>query len=235
MTMQKTLLVISGPSAVGKRPLIEALAARIPGMEEVIVLAERDRVFDTTTPVRGVRRVRTGQLRSLSPDTCIIDRVRGKVNALDVAEIEAVLTRVDLAVVVPFYRLGLALTDHPRVRALAAEGVRVITVFISPFSEDELACCDDQVEVLTLIMQGRDVERALAEAVLSRRRRVDHFATLAAWHRSTTLLTELEARSRFNHVFVMRNGHLPSTWKSDPPEGDAGQVLSSLLALICSP
>ena len=228
--MQKTLLVISGPSAVGKRPLIDALSAKMPGIEEVPVLTQRDPVFGTTLP-RGMRQVPTGELMIASVDR-VIERVRNKVNVVDTGQIVAAFTRSDLVVVVPFYRLGLALTSHPRVRALAAEGVRVITVFISPFSEDELACCDDPAEVLTLVMQGRDVERALAEAAPSRTRRVGHFATLAAWHRTTMLMEELGARRHFGHVLTMRNGHLPSTWKSDPPEGDAGQVLSSLLALL---
>ncbi|GEM_PF-3627662 len=231
-TMKKTLLMISGPAAVGKRPFVDALAKRLGNaMEEVPVLAQRDPLFGETPP-RGLRRLNTGELPALSANDYVLGRVRNRVNAVDLRDIAKALNRCELVVVVPFCRIACALAAHPRVLELKAREIRFITVFISPFSEDEIAVCTDQAEVLTVAMIGRDVDRTLAEKALSKFGKVTGFASRSAAYRSSTLLDELATRSQFNHVLVMHNGHLPSTWAADPPVGEAGKALERLLSIL---
>lgn len=231
--MTKTLLLISGPAAVGKRPLIKALRQRAQNTEEVLIIASRERVSEPGRVWHGLREMRTDQIRALPADRYVIGSARGGVNAIDLQHIEEAFDRgAELVIVIPFYKLALSLVQHARVQALAQKSVRIVTVFISPFSRAELDICEDQREVLPMIMAGRDVERTLAEISTMQFGKVGFTNVYAAHHRATTLVDELESSAQFDHVLVLRNGHRPEVWASDPPAGEAGEVLSKLIAIV---
>ena len=131
------LVILSGPSCVGKTPLYKALGKFHPelhGQFHRLVLVnsraprpgERDGVdyhFRTRAQVEALR----------SDNRYAVLEVRSDLQALDIQELEALLRRGDV-----FFEgnsfVGRALQTHPRL----AE-VRRLSVFISPLSKDEIA------------------------------------------------------------------------------------------------
>lgn len=133
---------------------------------------------------------------------------------------------------VAYYTLARKVADHARVRETVEQlGTRVVTVFVSPFSDEEIGACTHPEHILLETMRGRQLERALREAVRSHGM-VEASRAAGAWHRTTTLLSELQARRMFDRQLVVRNGYLPEVWDGIPPPGDAGKALAELVTIV---
>ena len=130
------LVILSGPSCVGKSPLCKALGKFYPELHDslhklVLVNSraprpgERDGVdyhFRTRAQVEALRQ----------DDRYAVLEVRSDLQALDVQELEASLQRGDVLFEGnPF--VGRALQTHPRL----AE-VKRLSIFISPLSKEEI-------------------------------------------------------------------------------------------------
>lgn len=228
----KILLLLAGPAGVGKRPLVDALKRTLEYRKvtvfEVPVLTGRPVVRDAQVP--GMRVVGTDELTAVCSDRYAIETVRETLNAVDLQEVVEVLNKYDVVIVVAYHTLAQKVAERAGVLA-DQNGLRVLPVFLSPFSDEEISACTHKEHILPPIMHGRQLERALREAV-SVRRMVGSSATAGTMIRTATLLQELQARTQFAHVLTLRNGHLPEVWDADPPSGEAGSALSRLVELI---
>src|SRR5215470_10736518 len=139
------LVILSGPSCVGKSPLAKALARFHPDLSarlQPIVL------YNSRSPRPGERDREDYHFRSREQIEVLRDReryvvmdVRGDLQALDLEDLSALLTRGDA-----FFEgnpfIGRTLQTHPKL-----QDVDRLSVFLSPLSREEILFLRDQAPV----------------------------------------------------------------------------------------
>src|SRR5580700_2008856 len=130
------LVILSGPSCVGKSPLYKALGKFYPelqsGLQKLALVNSRaprpgeldgvDFHFRTRAQVEGLR----------ADNRYAVIEARSDLQALDVQELESLLRRGDV-----FFEghpsVGRALQTHPRLAS-----VNRLSIFLSPLSKEEI-------------------------------------------------------------------------------------------------
>src|SRR5271165_3457657 len=131
------LIILSGPSCVGKSPLFKALGKFYPDLHDPL---HKLVLVNSRAPRPGERdgvdyHFRTrAQVEALRTDNrYAVLEVRSDLQALHVQELEASLRRGDV-----FFEgnpfVGRALQTHPRLAS-----VKRLSIFISPLSKEEIA------------------------------------------------------------------------------------------------
>ena len=176
------LVILSGPSCVGKSPLAKALARFHPDLSaklQPIVL------FNSRSPRPGERdgeayhfRAREQIERLRDQERYVVMDVRGDLQALVLEDLSALLTRGDA-----FFEgnpfIGLTLRTHPNLR-----DVRRLGVFLSPLSREEILFLRDQARV--------SLPDLVADVM---RRKLVRRATRQKTHLSLKDLEEIERRA----------------------------------------
>ena len=225
------LVVLAGPSCVGKSPLSKALARLYPelgaGLQPLVLYNSRaprpgeqdgvDYHFRTREEIEALR----GQERY-----AVLD-VRGDLQALDLEELGASLARGDV-----FFEgnpfVGALLLSHP-----ALEGVEKLGVFMTPLSVEELAFLAEQ--------PGVKVEEVVAEVMrrklLRRMRRQKGELALGdleeVERRATSAYQELGEAQRFEHVITNHDGEDSENWAAFyHPLGEARLALLRFVELL---
>ncbi|HEU4386032.1 MAG TPA: hypothetical protein VFR85_21285 [Anaeromyxobacteraceae bacterium] len=225
------LVIIAGPSCVGKSPLARALKRFHPD------LAARLRplvLYNSRAPRPGEQsgvdyhfrtRAQVEALRA-DPRYAVIE-VRGDLQALDLSDLSAVLGQGDaLFEGNPF--VGRVLQTHP-----ALAGVTRLGIFVSPLSREEVLFLRGEPQVslpdlLTDVMRRkllRRMRRQKGEPSLKdleeveRRARSAHAELMEAWH--------------FDHVIPNHDGEDSDDWDAFYyPLGDARRTLLALAGLL---
>lgn len=130
--MKRKFIVLSGPSGVGKTPLLKALRRMHPKLE-----------FGTLTLYIG-RQPRPGEkdgvdfhfsteqeIRSLPAERFLVGKRRVVWQAIDLIEVRQVLQAEPLVIVEIYPTLGREVMSHPAVQGLLGD-FEVRTVFLSP-------------------------------------------------------------------------------------------------------
>ena len=228
---QGRLVILSGPSCVGKSPLVRALKRFYPEVAaklRPLVLynsrsprpGEQDGVdyhFRTREQVEALRR---------EPHHVVID-VRGDLQALDLEELSSVLRGGDaLFEGNPF--VGRLLQTHE-----ALVGVRRLGIFISPLSREEVSFLRGEASV-SLPEVVHDVMR---RKLLRRTRRHKGELSLKDLEdierRAGSAYRELAEAHHFDHVIPNHDGEDSDHWDAFYyPLGDARRTLLTLVALL---
>jgi guanylate kinase len=226
------LVVLSGPSCVGKSPLSKALARLHPdihGRLQPLVLHNsrgprpgevdgRDYYFRSRQDVEGLRG---------DPRYVVLD-VRGDVQALDLQELDELLSSGDV-----FFEgnpfVGSALLTHP---GLAP--IRRIAAFMTPLSRSE-------VEFLGAPERGVDLPALVTDVMrrklLRRTRKQKGELALPDLEniekRAGSAYKEMRFTSQFSHVIPNHDGEDSDNWDAFYyPLGDAGRSLRIFVALL---
>ena len=136
------LVILSGPSCVGKSPLIKALARFHP---DLIANLQPTVLYNSRSPRPGERNGEDYHFRAREQIEALRDRehyvvmdVRGDLQALDLQDLAALLQKGDA-----FFEgnpfIGRVLQTHPKL-----QGVNRSSVFLSPLSRDEILFLRDQ-------------------------------------------------------------------------------------------
>jgi guanylate kinase len=226
------LVILSGPSCVGKSPLRKALAKFHPdvwGRLQQLVL------FNSRTPRPGERegvdyyfRSR-GQVEELKSNGsyAVLD-VRGDLQALDVDGLKTLLERGDA-----FFEgnpfVGRLLQTHP----LLAD-VERLSIFLSPLSKDEIAYLKALERSLSLQDFVTDVMR---RKLLRRTRRQKGDLSLPDLEnietRARSAYRELGEAWHFEYVVPNHDGEDSENWDAFYyPIGDARKALDAVVALL---
>ena len=226
------LVILSGPSCVGKSPLFKALGKFYPDLHDqfhklVLVNSraprpgERDGVdyhFRTRTQVDALR----------ADDRYAILKVRSDLQALDVQQLEALLRRGDV-----FFEgnpfVGRALQTHPRLA-----GVKQLSIFISPLSKEEIAYLKAPERNLSLQEFLTDVMR---RKLLRRTRRQKGELSAPDLEdietRASNAYRELQEAWHFQYVIPNHDGEDSDNWEAFYYLiGDARQTLETFAALL---
>ena len=221
------LVIISGPSGVGKTPLHAALVRHRPdlaaGLEKLVLFNTRPARPGEREGVDYHFRPRPA-VEALSADSrYALVEARGDLQALDLVALAERL------------RHGDALFEgNPFVagRLLEARGLAAVprlTIFVSPLSAAEISEVPgiDLASFVTRLMRGKLERRTMLQkgAIGAEDR-----ATIE--RRAASALAELGHAHRFGHVIVNHDGEDSDHWRLEVPVGDARRSLATLIALL---
>jgi len=226
------LVILSGPSCVGKSPLDKALARFYPDLRrklQPLVL------YNSRAPrpgeVDGVAyhfRSRA-EIRALGDDErYVVMDVRGDLQALDLDDLEMLLGRGDV-----FFEgnpfVGRSLQTHPRLAAIER-----LSAFMAPLSRQEILELRDPDRNADLPALVTDVMR---RKLLRRTRRQKSELSLADLEniekRASSAYRELQDAHHFQHVIANHDGEDSEHWDAFYyPLGDARKALLAFAALL---
>jgi guanylate kinase len=226
------LVILSGPSCVGKSPLEKALAKFYP---EIHKRLQKLVLYNSRTPrpgeVDGLDyhfRPRS-HVESLRGDArYAVLAVRGDLQALDLEELQLLLSRGDA-----FFEgnpfVGRLLQTHPRLAKVTR-----ISVFLSPLSKDEvsyLKAPDRNIslpDLLTDVMRRKLLRRARRHKYELSLKDLENIET-----RASSAYREIREASYFEHVIPNHDGEDSDNWDAFYyPIGDARRSLLMFVALL---
>jgi guanylate kinase len=226
------LVILSGPSCVGKSPLDRALARFYPELhrrlQKLVLYNSRDPRPSEKDGVDYHFRSRA-QVEAMRPEErfAVLD-VRGDLQALDLPGLAALLERGDA-----FFEgnpfVGRLLQTHP---SLAR--VRRLSVFLAPLSKDEILFLKDPTRSLSLPDLVTDVMR---RKLLRRTRRQKGELSLKDLEnierRAGSAFRELQEAVHFEWVIPNHDGEDSENWDAFYyPLGDARRSLLAFVDLL---
>jgi guanylate kinase len=230
--MTGRLIVLSGPSCVGKSPLSRALGKFYPDLHNRL---QKLVLFNSRAPRPGEAegvdyyfRTRS-QVESLREDSrYAVLNVRGDLQAVDVQQIEALLRRGD-----GFFEgnpfVARALQVHPHLA-----DVDKLTMFLSPLSRDEISCLKALGHSISLQELVTDIMR---RKLLRRTRRQKGELSAKDLEnvekRASSAFCELQQAWHFQYVIPNHDGEDSDNWEAFYYLiGDARKSLNDMVALL---
>ena len=226
------LVILSGPSCVGKSPLDRALARLYPELHRRL---QKLVLYNSRVPRPGEKdgldyhfrtRAQVEALRS-EKGFAVLD-VRGDLQALSLPDLSTLLERGDA-----FFEgnpfVGRLLQTHP-----ALAGVRRLSVFLAPLSKDELGFLKDPARSLSLPDLVTDIMR---RKLLRRTRRQKGELSLKDLEnierRAGSAFRELQEAAHFEWVIPNHDGEDSDNWDAFyNPLGDARRTLLAFVDLL---
>ena len=231
-TAAKRLVILSGPSCVGKSPLDKALGKFCPelrkGLRKLVLHNSR---APRPGEVDGVdyhfrRRSQIEALRA-EPRFAVLD-VRGDLQALDLEDLRSLLGSSNA-----FFEgnpfVGRALQTHPRLA-----GIERLSVFLSPLSKEEILYLRAPERNVLLPSLVADVMR---RKLLRRTRRQKLELSLQDLEnietRASSAYVELKEAWHFDYVIPNHDGEDSDNWEAFYcPLGDARRALNAFAAIL---
>jgi len=231
--MKKRLIILSGPSCVGKSPLIKTLKRVHPEIQFRIP------ILYTSRPPRSVEKeavdyyFRSEQdIRSYPPERFIVGQIRKIWQAVDLMEMQELFSRGNLIIFEIYPTLGRQFRDHPLIRQLTAD-FEVSTVFISPASEEEISALQinmgfaSPAETLAAIMLPKLIGRTEQQGKLFTPEVLEDLQL-----RASMAYEEMKMGENYTHRIVNHDGEDSHNWRYTPPLGDAGVTLARFVDII---
>jgi guanylate kinase len=224
------MILVSGPSCIGKGPLFETLWRCYPDLakplRKVILYNDReirpierdgvDFFFRTHAEIEALGR-RPGFLTF---------PVRDDLQALETASIQ----RLVAAGHTPFYE-GNHIVPLTLLDAGILAGIPNVTIFLSPLSREEILFLRERVDL------GDFVQRVQRHKLLRRTRKqkgeLSHKELREIERRSGTTIDEMRLAWRFDAVIPLYNGEGDDNWDAfDYPIGSARAAVEALAVLL---
>jgi len=231
--MNKRLIILSGPSCVGKSPLIKAMRRVHPEI-----------LFQTPIPYtsRAPRSIETegidyyfsseGEIRSFPPDRYIVGQTRTIWQAIDLQEIQNLFANNDLIIFEIYPTLGELFLNHPLVKMASAE-YDIITVFISPAAEDEILALQKNMgfrtpgDATAAIMLPKHIGRMQQQGNLLTPEVMEDLRV-----RASRAYDEIKMGETYMHWIINHDGEDSNNWRYTPPIGEAGATLKSFVEIL---
>jgi guanylate kinase len=230
--LPRRLVILSGPSCVGKSPLEKALAKFRPELRQAL---QKLVLYNSRAPrpgeVEGVDyhfRTRP-QIEALRVESryAVLD-VRGDLQALDVEELRAWLEESNA-----FFEgnpfVGRALQTHP-----GLAGIDRLSIFLSPLSKEEviyLKAPERNVslpDLVTEIMRRKLLRRTRRQKLELSAKDLENIEA-----RATSAYRELKEAWHFDYVIPNHDGEDSDNWEAFYyPIGDARRALSAFVGLL---
>jgi guanylate kinase len=225
------LVILSGPSCVGKSPLAKVLARFHPDLSadlQPIVL------FNSRSPRPGERdgkdyhfRARDQIERLRDQDRYAVMDVRGDLQALDLEDLASLLRKGD-AVFEGNPFIGRTLQTHPRL-----QGVNRLSVFLSPLSRQELLFLRDQAQVSLPDLVGDVMRRKLLRRAQRQKTHLSLKDLEEVERRAGSAYRELKEAHHFEYVIPNHDGEDSDNWEAFYyPLGEARRAFLAVVALL---
>jgi guanylate kinase len=225
------LVILSGPSCVGKSPLAKTLVRFHPELSaklQPIVL------FNSRSPRPGERdgedyhfRARE-QIEALRrQERYVVMDVRGDLQALDLEDLAALLQKGDA-----FFEgnpfIGRTLQTHPGLR-----GVKRLNIFLSPLSREEILFLRDQAQVSLPTIVGDVMRRKLLRRAERQKTHLSVKDLEEIEHRAGSAYWELKEAHHFDYVIPNHDGEASDNWEAFYyPLGEARRAFLAVAALL---
>jgi len=232
MEQARRLVVLSGPSCVGKTPLAKALARFYPELSrrlQPIVLhnsraprpGEADGVDYHFRSRRDIEALRG------EPERYVVMDVRGDLQALDLKELDALLQRGDA-----FFEgnpfIGRTLLTHERLRNIPR-----LSMFVAPLGRAELLYLKTQPAVSPADVVADVMRRKLLRRTTKQKGRLSLPDLQNIERRCGSAWAELGIAPLFDHVIPNHDGEDSDNWDAFPvPLGDARRAVLAVAALL---
>ena len=226
------LVILSGPSCVGKSPLERALGRFYPDLRQHL---QKLVLYNSRAPRPGEKDAVDYHFRTrLQIETMRAEKrfavldVRGDLQALDLSDLAALLERGDA-----FFEgnpfVGRLLQTHPSLARLQR-----LSVFLAPLSKEEILFLKDPARSLSLPDLVTDVMR---RKLLRRTRRQKGELSLADLEnidrRAGSAFRELQEAVHFEWVIPNHDGEDSDNWEAFYyPLGDARRALLTFVDLL---
>jgi len=231
-TTSGRLVILSGPSGVGKSPLDKALGRFYPELRKRLCKLV---LYNSRAPrpgeVEGVdyhfrQRSRIEALRDEGRYAVL--EVRGDLQALDVEELRVLLEERDA-----FFEgnpfVGRTLQVHPQLA-----GINRLSVFMSPLSKEEIVYLKAPERNLSLpdlvtdVMRRKLLRRTRRQKLELSAKDLENIET-----RACSAYRELKEAWHFDHVIPNHDGEDSDNWDAFYyPLGDARKALNAFAALL---
>ena len=226
------LVILTGPSCVGKSPLAKALARSRPDLSKrlhPLVL------FNSRDPRPGERdgvdyhfRSRT-EIESLrgKGDRYVVLDVRGDLQALDRDEVQELLRHGDA-----FFE-GNPFIARELVTEASLRDVRRLSVFLSPLSRSEIEAVQRQragslPKLVADVMRRKLLRRTARQKGILSQRDLENIE-----RRCGSAYGELRLAHLFDHVLPNHDGEDSEHWDAfGVPLGEAGRAVEAMAALL---
>jgi len=226
------LIILSGPSCVGKSPLDKALGRFYPKIRNEL---KHLVLYNSRAPRPGELDGRDYHFRSREEikklgekDHIVSMEVRGDLQALDIKELKQQLNEGDL-----FFEgnpfVGRTLQTHP-----ALEDIVKISVFMSPLSKEEMAFLTsdesnaDPEKIVTDIMRRKLLRRTRKQKGEMSLKDLENIE-----RRASSAYTELKDAHYFDFVIPNHDGEDSENWDAFYyPVGDARKSLLSFVNIM---
>jgi guanylate kinase len=230
--LSRRLVILSGPSCVGKSPLDKAMARFYPELRQTLrklvlynsrsprpgELDGADYHFRTRSQIEGLR----AQSRY-----AVLD-VRGDLQALDIEEFQALLEES-----CAFFEgnpfVARVLQTHPKLA-----GIDRLAVFLSPLSKEEIVYLKDTErnvflpDLVTDFMRRKLLRRTHRQKLELSAKDLENIE-----RRASSAYGELREAWHFDYVIPNHDGEDSDNWEAFYyPIGDARKALSSFVALL---
>lgn len=226
------LVILSGPSCVGKSPMVKALARFYPGLRNALQPLV---LYNSRAPRAGEAdgvdyhfRTRRQVEALKADDRFIVEEVRGDLQALDMVQVSTLLGQGDA-----FFEgnpfVARTLLIHPKLSQFEK-----LSVFLSPLSREEilfLRAPDRNLslpDLVTEVMRRKLLRRARrqkGELSLSDLENIER--------RAASAYRELQAAQHFAHVIPNHDGEDSENWDAFYyPLGDARTALLRFASLL---
>lgn len=233
MSERKKLVILSGPSCVGKSPLVKALKRTNPEIPFAVP------IFYTSRPPRNIEQDGVDfhfrseeEIRSFPKERYIVEKTRTVWQGIDLDETERLFKDNNLIIIEIYPTLGTVFLEHPRIRQLAVE-FDVLTFFISPATEEE-------IREIQIRMGFKSADEATAAIMfpkhISRMQQQGKLLTPEVMEdihiRASMAYKEIQMGKNYSYKIVNHDGEDSNNWRYTPPLGEAGMTLKRFVEII---
>lgn len=232
MTDKKKLVVLSGPSCVGKGPLRKALKALhrcypdIKYAENVLCTSRRPRLKKDTGfyDVHGVDYyfLPRSLFAQLDRDRFIVGEVRSDIQAIDMGQIEELFENNNLILAEIFHTLGRSLMDWANKQSCLEFNIR--SVSLVPLTEQEI----EQLVETT----GKKPEQIVYETMKAKLEKRDEDSPAKVEERASSAFEEIEGMADYTDRIINHAGEDDKGEWSDTLGPEAQRVLDEFVAIL---
>lgn len=227
--VDKKLVILSGPSCVGKGPLRQALARfhpEIKYVETVLCNSRRPRLKKSGSyEVHGIDYyfLPRGIFPQLDPDRFIIGKVRSDIQAIDMDEVAELLEMNDLVLIEAYHTLGQSVMEWAR-RQKDLD-FSVISVMLVPLSDEEIKAESHLRDI--------DFREVIYETMKGKLTRRGEDSPAKIEERASSAYEELLAAEKYTHRIVNRAGEdAREQWFESTLGAEALRVLKEFTTIL---
>jgi guanylate kinase len=225
------LVILSGPSCVGKSPLAKALGQFFPDLHKKLQPLV---LYNSRSPRPGEKndedyhfRRREEIEKFRDKDNYTVMDVRGDLQAFDLKELNELLAKGDL-----FFEgnpfIGETLLSHPKLTKF-----KRLSMFVSPLSREELSLLKKQPQVdleslVTNVMRRKLLRRTQRQKGILSLKDLEEVE-----RRAQSAFRELALAHKFDNIIANHDGEDSENWSAFYyPLGDAGRTLRIFAQLL---
>lgn len=230
---KKKMIILSGPSCVGKTPMLMALNRVYPEIEygkPIMYNSRLPRPIETDGVDYHFRSEQ--EIRGFPSSRFVVGKARVIWQAIDLDEVEQLFKDFRLIIFEIYPTLGALFREHPRVKELSNQ-FETRTIFISPVSEQEItevqaaSGFDSPQDTVAAIMTPKLIGRSIQQGKAITPAEMNDIRI-----RASRAYEEIQIGKDYTDFIINHDGEDSINWKYTPPIGEAGKTLKQFVSIL---